>query len=209
MVKLPDGRLRGAYDVNKYVHCEFDATPNSGYHVARSECFNKSGSRTGSILTAQWKRDKDVWYVAAVTLEDWSQGGADEHCEVRYTEFKANPRLPEELFSIRSLKLQAGSTIVDQRPGWSNAYIVGDPEELGKNKLSIAKEVDSMPTRGGPFHKLRGPSVPPPAAKPASPAPAAPAGGQSATERSRPNGYGIVPPENEWQYYSRDSISAR
>ncbi len=146
-MKLPDGRLHGSYDVNQYVHTEFDATPDSGYHISRAETFNKSGPRTGSIFTAQWKHDNDVWYAAAITREDWRQGAVAGRSEVRYTEFKPNPRLSEELFSIRSLKLHAGSDIIDLRPGWSKSYSVGDPDDLGKNKRTIAEDVDSLPIR--------------------------------------------------------------
>ena len=147
VVKLPDGRLHGSYDVNQYVHSEFDATADSGYHISRAETFNKSESRTGTIFTALWKRDKDVWYAAAITREDWLKGAVAERAEVRYTEFKPNPRLPDDTFSIRSLRLQPGSTIIDLRPGWSKSYIVGDPDDLGKNKRTIAEDVGSLPMR--------------------------------------------------------------
>jgi hypothetical protein len=73
--KMPDGRLHGTYDLNKFVRGEFDATKESGYNVSRGEVFNKEGSRTGTIFTSEWKREKNVWYVAAMTREDWRSRG--------------------------------------------------------------------------------------------------------------------------------------
>lgn len=154
VVKLPDGRLHGAYDINKYVTANFDATSDSGYNVTRLEVFNKSGSRTGTIFTAQWKRVKGVWYVAAMTREDWSQGAVVEHAEFRYNDFTANPHLPADLFSIRSLHLAPGSTIIDIRPGPSKSYRIGDPTELANSKPTIAQQVGTLPDRNPPRFRL-------------------------------------------------------
>ena len=91
VVKLPDGRLRGTHDINKFVGATFEATPDSGYNVSRVEAFNKSGGRTGTISTSEWKRDGKTWYVAAWTREDYRDGVVQARYEIRYKEFTANP----------------------------------------------------------------------------------------------------------------------
>jgi hypothetical protein len=142
--KMPDGHLHGTYDLNKRVRGEFDARKACGYNVSRGEVFNKEGSRSGTIFTYEWKRDKNVWYVSAMTREHWQKGVVADRAELQYTEFTANPKLPPDLFSIRSLFLQSGCVLVDQRPGPSTTYTY-NPRSPGKRNLTIAEEVNSLP----------------------------------------------------------------
>jgi hypothetical protein len=147
VVKLPDGRLRGTYDINKFVEGVIEATPDSGFNVSRVEGFNKSGGRTGSIFTAEWKRDGNVWYVAARTREDFRDGVVQQRSELRYKEFTANPRLSPELFTLQQLNLPPGSTMIDLRPGPSKTYYYVDPKDIANKPQKISEQVESMTRR--------------------------------------------------------------
>jgi hypothetical protein len=144
VVSLPDGRLRGTYDINKFVSVVFEAVPESGYNICRWEGFNKTGGRTGTICTAEWKRDGKVWYVAAWTRVDFRDGVVQKRSEVRYNEFTANPKLSPELFAVQRLNLKAATFIVDLRPGPSGIYSV-DPKAFANKAQKISEQVESLP----------------------------------------------------------------
>jgi len=149
VVRRADGRVRGEYDVNKFLGAMFEASPESGYNVVLAGGFNKEGSRTGSRYTAEWKRDGDVWYVQSWTQEHWMRGENDERYELRYDEFVANPRLSPDLFTLQALELGADTVVADVRPGPTKVYNVGDPRKLAEKKLdTMAAQIESLPVRG-------------------------------------------------------------
>jgi len=147
--RLADGRLRATYDSSPFVTETVEASPEAGYNVILQDVFNKKEPRTGLRYTAEWKRDGNVWYVAAWTREEWMDGEVAGRHEFRYDQFVANPRLSPDLFTIAALGLIEGTRIVDVRTGPAKVHTVGDPQKLAEANLdTMAAQMESLPVRG-------------------------------------------------------------
>lgn len=149
METLPNGRVRGTYDLNKRVGARFEAAPDAGYNVVLFETFNKEGPQAGTRAIVDWSRQDGLWYVSALVWEKSLAGVVHERIDLRYDRFTANRAVSPDLFTLQALALREGSRVIDLRPGPSKAYTVGDPQKIAERKLdTIAAQVESLPLVG-------------------------------------------------------------
>lgn len=141
---LPDGRVIATCDVTKHYRCIMEASPEVAYHVTKM-----TDSPQFATFSADWKQQRDVWYLAGMTVEYHQRAEKIKRCELHFTEFEVNPEMPPETFTLASLDPCEGSRIVDRRPkGPPMIYRFNHRDaDIQKGLDGMVAQLESLPPR--------------------------------------------------------------
>lgn len=137
--KLPDGTIRGAYDMTAKARASFDCSPRVGYRLVRYEHVRNTGPRMGAEYTYEWRRVDGTWYVHRFHSDDWIEGALFERREMRYDKFRPNAAVGDETFTLAALGLKPGDHLLDHRAGRQSPF-----HEVAQSADARGKQVDSM-----------------------------------------------------------------
>jgi hypothetical protein len=122
--ETPDGDLVGSYLISdNRVRVLFECPRRFGYNLSKEQVFNVGEDHPAQECNLQWRQGpKGLWYVTSL-LETFAtrdeKGKADRRLRavVMYSKFEPNVKVDPSLFTEASLRMPAGSSIVDNRPG--------------------------------------------------------------------------------------------
>jgi hypothetical protein len=123
--ETPDGDLVGSYPLSDTdrVRVHFECPRRFGYNLARMKVFNVGEDHPAQEFSLQWRQGPTgLWYVSNLletfeTRDEKGKRGLRMRAIVMYSSFEPNAKVDPKLFTEESLKMPAGSSIVDSRPG--------------------------------------------------------------------------------------------
>jgi hypothetical protein len=137
--KLPDGTIRGAYDMTAKARVTFDCSPQVAYRLVRYENLRNTGKRRGVEYTYEWRHEDGTWYVHCFHWDIWREDDLVERMEMRYDKFRPNVAVGDETFTLASLGLKPGDHLLDHRAGRQSPF-----HEVEQPADARGKHVDSM-----------------------------------------------------------------
>jgi hypothetical protein len=121
--ETPDGDLVGSYLISDHrIRILFECPRRFGYNLSKEQVFNVGEDHPAQEFSLQWRQGpKGLWYVTSL-VETFAtrdeRGKADKRWRavVMYSKFEPNVKVDPSLFTEESLRMPAGSWIVDSRP---------------------------------------------------------------------------------------------
>jgi len=145
--RLPNGGYRARWGDGAGADALLETAPEAGHNIVLNAGFNKSPPKTGNANRAEWEKDGDVWYAARQYVDFWRDGVLASRTEVKYEEFRANPKVPPETFTLKALEIAPGDGLLTLQQGKvPEMHYVDKPLEADKGLETLADQVRAFPT---------------------------------------------------------------
>jgi hypothetical protein len=144
------GDLSGSFPLSPAGLVRFECPKGVGFNLAKEQVFASPGGPLVQDFELQWNQSKQgLWYVTAIVEQFTSTSPGNEVSvkdELLLTDFKPNVEVDPRLFTLASLNMKPGSTILDLRDDTHREvyHARAKDSELEPNLDSIASQVKAL-----------------------------------------------------------------